>query len=277
MTDIDRIELYLLQTIVLAGPEGHNFRLATLYSDLVRTNAALGKIAMNLAHERILAALIDLLEKRCIRIRHYFPGGESIKRRGSETIELFYRGSFTCTREFPTAFTLLDALVGKSKLGIFISHNVPEAKLAIALKEFLQVALGADYPVFVSSDYETIQGGKPWFAEIVTAVSTATAVLVIATPDSMDQRWLNFEAGIGIGCGIPVMPLLSRGLTKERFKPPLNQLQARDLANKGDFDGMIKDFTEVFGCSWSEEAAADLFTRLQIVCRELDDSARKVG
>ena len=204
---------------------------------------------MNLAHERIVAALIDLLEKRCIRIRHYLPGGESIRRQGSETIELFYRGSFTCTREFPAAFTLLDALVGKNKRGIFISHNVMEATLAIALKGFLRAGLGTDYPVFVSSDYRTIQGGKPWFAEIVTAVSTATAVLVMVTPDSVDQRWLNFEAGIGIGCGIPVMPLLTRGFTKERFKPPLNQLQARDLANRDDFDGMIKDFTEVFGCS----------------------------
>ena len=180
-------------------------------------------------------------------------------------------------REFPPAFTLLDALGGKDKRGIFISHNVPEAKLAIALKEFLQAGLGAGYPVFVSSDYHTIQGGKPWFAEIVTAVSTATTVLVIVTADSVDQRWLNFEAGIGIGCGIPIMPLLMRGFTKERFMPPLNQLQARDLANRDDFDGMIKDFAEVFGCSCSGETVANLFTRLQSVCRELNDSEKRLG
>jgi hypothetical protein len=270
MTDTEQIELQLLEIIVPAGTEGRNFSLPTLYNDLVRTNAALGNMAMSLAHDRIIAALVDLLEKRCIRIRHYLPGGESIWRQGSETIELFYRGSFTSTREFPAAFTLMDVLVGKDKRGIFISHNVPEA-------EFLRAGLGAGYPVFVSSDYHTIQGGKPWFAEIGTAVSTATAVLVIVTPDSVDQRWLNFEAGIGIGCGIPVMPLLMRGFTKERFMPPLNQLQARDLANRDDFDGMIKDFTEVFGYSCSEETAANLFTRLQSVCRELNDSEKRLG
>jgi hypothetical protein len=94
--------------------------------------------------------------------------------------------------------------------------------------------------------------------------------LVLVTPDSVDQRWLNFEAGIGIGCGIPVMPLLLRGFTKNDFRPPLNQLQARNLANRADFDGMIKDFREMFSCSWSEERANSLFADLQKTCMDLD-------
>src|ERR1039457_3103384 len=269
MSDLEAVELQLLEIVIPAGSEGRNYGLPNLYNELARGNSHLSKIAMNLAYELIIAALIDLLEQDCVRIRHYI-GSESLRRQGSESIETFYRGTFTCTRLFPAAFKRRDALVGKSRRGIFISHNVPEAKLPIALKEFLRLALGPDYPVFVSSDFETIQGGKPWFAEIVKAVQTASAVLVLVTAESMNQRWLNFEAGIGVGSGIPVMPLLARGSTKSNFVAPLNQLQAREIANRDDFNGMIKDFQEVFGCCWSPESIDTLFADLQRISGELD-------
>jgi TIR domain len=274
MTDFDALELQLLEIIIPAGSEGRNFGMPDLYNEVVRGNSGVKKIAMNLAIEKIVAALVDLVAERCIRIRHYV-GKESWRREGSETTEQFHRGTFTCTREFPAAFKRQSALLGQSKRGIFISHNVPESKLPIAFKKFLRSALEGDYPVFVSSDFQTIQTGKPWFAEIVTAVQTSTAVLVIVTPESVDQRWLNFEAGIGIGCGIPVMPLLTRGFTKALFKPPLNQLQARDLANKADFAGMIADFKEVFSCNWTAEATNALFAEVQEICVELDTGAPK--
>jgi hypothetical protein len=270
---IHKIELQLLQIAIPAGSEGRNFGLNTLLPELARTNKELQKMAMNEADECIIGALLDLLERKCIRIRHYIDG-DSIARQGSAATVQFYRGTFTFTREFPAAFTRRDELTGKSKYGIFISHNVPEAELAIAIKDFLRSALGKDYPVFVSSDFTTIQTGKPWFTEIVTAVRTAIAVIVIVTPDSINQRWLNFEAGIGIGSGVPVMPLLARGLTKNDFKPPLNQLQARDLANKADFDGMIGDFKEIFGCTWREDAKEALFVDLQRICRALDGALK---
>jgi hypothetical protein len=274
MSDFDALELRLLEMIIPAGSEGRHFDLPQLYGELTRGNSHLGKMARNLANDEIIAALIDLLGQQCIRIRHYVDG-ESRRREGSETTELFYRGTFRCTREFPGAYTRRGALLGKSKRGIFISHNVPEARLPIAFKQFLRLSLGADYPVFVSSDFRSIPSGKPWFAEIVTAVQTSTAVLVIVTPESVDQRWLNFEAGIGIGCAIPVMPLLTRGFTKDIFKAPLNQLQARDLSNKDDFDGMIADFKEVFGCSWATDAADALFSEVQRICAELNTEAVK--
>jgi hypothetical protein len=114
MTDTEHIELQLLEIIVPARTEGRNLSLPTLYNDLVRTNAALGNMAMSLAHERIIAALVDLLEKGCIRIRHYLPGGESIRRQGSETIELFYRGPFTCTENFRRHSRCWTRWVGKT-------------------------------------------------------------------------------------------------------------------------------------------------------------------
>lgn len=77
-----------------------------------------------------------------------------------------------------------------------------------------------------------------------------------------------------MGSGIPVMPLLTRGFTKEDFKPPLNQLQARDLANKEDFAGMIAGFKEMFGCNWTAEAAEALFVKVQEICVELGAEAK---
>jgi hypothetical protein len=133
------------------------------------------------------------------------------------------------------------------------------------------LALGPDYPVFVSSDFRSIPGGKPWFAEIVNALQTASAELVLVSHASVDQRWLNFEAGIGVGAGIPVMPLLISGFTKAEFNPPLSQLQTRDLSNREDFNGMIADLTEIFGKKWGGDAAQTLFVNLEQICRELNN------
>jgi hypothetical protein len=82
------------------------------------------------------------------------------------------------------------------------------------MKTFLASTLGSAYPIFVSSDLRSIPSGKPWIGEIVRAIETAKAVLVLLTPESVNLRWINFEAGIGIGAGASVIPMLARGMTK---------------------------------------------------------------
>ena len=271
MSNLERLELQLLEAIIPAGSEGRSFTLTQLFEELAIANKSLLETPRPSTYDEIIAALIDLRQRECISIRHY-DGGEPRRREGGETPVLFYRGSFHCVRQLPESYQLRAMLQGADKNGVFISHNVPEGELASALKNFLRAGRGETYPVFVSSDYRSIQSGKQWFPAIVEAVHKAEAVLVVVTPDSFPQPWVNFEAGIGVGCGIPVVPMLTRGFGKSDLKAPLSQLQARDLANKKDFDGMVADFKEMFRCNWTREAADSLFAKILTICAELDSA-----
>jgi hypothetical protein len=269
MGNLDAIELQILEMLIPVGNAGRNFGLPNLHQDLAANNRRLAKLSLNEADEQIISALVDLVERNCIYIRHYIDNVPR-RREGSETPELFYRGTFTCIRAIPNALKRKEDLIGRDKYGVFISHSVSEARLATAMKTFLFSALGSDYPVFVSSDLVSIQSGKPWFSEIVKAVETSKAVLVLITPQSVDQRWINFEAGIGVGAGAAVIPMLACGMTKGSLGLPLNQLQARDLSDSKDISGMIKDFEEIIGGHWSNEAEKDLFIELRRLSGELD-------
>ena len=48
----------------------------------------------------------------------------------------------------------------QQKGGVFISHITEERATALLLKDLLQRTFKKDLPIFVSSDYESIAGGK---------------------------------------------------------------------------------------------------------------------
>ena len=235
MSTLETLELQILNAVIPAGEQGRSFDLPQLKSELGLRDKSFRETPSPAAEEEMIAALVDLCQMNCIMIRHHVDGGTR-RREGSETLVLFYRGSFTCTRQLPEALKSRDKLRKAQKHGVFISHNVPESGLAVALKEFLRAGRGQDYPVFVSSDLQSIQTGREWFTTVVETLRKAEVVLVVVTPQSFRQPWLNFEAGIGVGSDVSVMPLLTRGFGKSDFRPPLSQLQARDLANRQDFD-----------------------------------------
>jgi len=97
------------------------------------------------------------------------------------------------------------------KQGVFISHISEEQEAAHLLKFYLRRSLGEDLPVFVSSDYDSIAGGDIWFQTIIKGLNTAAVVIVLLSPASNDRRWINFEAGVGVGAGATVIPVVVHG------------------------------------------------------------------
>ena len=77
-------------------------------------------------------------------------------------------------------------------------------------KDHLQRVFSRDLPIFVSSDYESITGGDVWFAKIVEGVRSSSVIIVLSSPDSLGGRWINFEAGVGVGADSTVIPVVVR-------------------------------------------------------------------
>ncbi len=97
------------------------------------------------------------------------------------------------------------------KCDIFISHITEEKALAVRLQQLLSQAFGEDTKIFVSSDYRSIGGGQFWFTEITDSLKSAEVVLVILSQESVNRRWINFEAGVGFGTGSLVLRQSSFG------------------------------------------------------------------
>lgn len=66
-------------------------------------------------------------------------------------------------------------------------------------------------------------------------------VIALLSPVSVDRRWINFEAGIGMGQGSRVIPVVIRGLAKSEIGQPLGQLQAREISKEADLKALLED------------------------------------
>ena len=116
---------------------------------------------------------------------------------------------------------------------VFISHITSEAPLASVLKKWIEVTFHQRVKVFVSSEDDSIPPGQEWFREIGDSLSSTKVLLAICSNDSVDKRWINFEAGAGWIRGIPVIPICHSGMTVGGLPQPLSNLQALDVEKDG--------------------------------------------
>ena len=121
--------------------------------------------------------------------------------------------------------------------------------IALRLQKLLQGALSPAVPVFVSSDYKSIESGDKSYDAILDGLKRSQVVIVLISRDSVDRRWINFEAGFGMGQEGRVIPVTSRGFSKGDIGWPLGQLQARDLHDPEDVLALLEHIGSVCGVS----------------------------
>ncbi len=85
---------------------------------------------------------------------------------------------------------------------VFVSHDTRDADLAEEFANLLTDASGGALQSFRSSDRKGTSGiefGAEWYASIMSNLSSATDVVALLTPHSLDRPWILYETGVAKG------------------------------------------------------------------------------
>ncbi|MCR9245950.1 MAG: toll/interleukin-1 receptor domain-containing protein [bacterium] len=130
---------------------------------------------------------------------------------------------------------------------IFFSHSTRDRQPLEQLKRAFVAKTAGTIDVFLSSDGESIPLGSNWVATLQTRLETAALMLVFVTPDSIDSRWIHFEAGFSYAKGIAVVPVGFLGVDMRDLGPPLTLLQGFNVTGADSLNNLIALANRTFG------------------------------
>lgn len=127
----------------------------------------------------------------------------------------------------------------------FISHYSGDNKIAKLLSDTLCRITLEMLSSWYSSDNSGDNGlmaGDIWFDQILSKISESKAVVVLLTPNSINQPWIYFESGIGQAlANCKVIPVCI-GIKKENILPPFGLYQCYPL---NDYRSVIEFFSKL--------------------------------
>lgn len=114
------------------------------------------------------------------------------------------------------------------KRRVFICHSSEDKAQAVSINRAINNSL-KDTESFCSSDVESIPYGD-WFDRIILELKSADALVIIASANSVNKNWVNFEFGAFFALhGKTTIHVLS--LDNTTLPDPLGRLQAKDAFN----------------------------------------------
>jgi hypothetical protein len=248
MLKVDRIELALLNLIVdWHDPVGPTLPLTQLESTVSRT---IGPVS----DREVVDALLVLYDEAYIRIGRYI-GTNFIQYDPEEGSGYFYGEAFRCTPR-PKARRRQQELSSGDRRGVFISHISEEKPIALRIQKLLQDVLPSNVPVFVSSDYQSIQSGDQWYTAVLDGLKHSQVIIVLLSDQSVDRRWINFEAGFGLGQESRIIPTVCRAFIKDDIGLPLSQLHARDLHEEQELKALLNTIADILHVPFNDQPIA---------------------
>lgn len=202
-------------------------------------------------------ALLDLLHRQLIELHDC----NSVRYQSDHFDEFFSGPNFRCQAQF-SARRRQQELAGSNRRGIFISHISEESAVATRLKTLFESALSNELPIFVSSDFESIESGDPWYERILEGIGKTQVLITLLSAASIDRRWINFESGVGVGQGSRVIPVVWRRLSKGDIGMPLGRHHARDLSDEGDLKALLTSLGTICHVPVNEASIGDFLRDL---------------
>lgn len=132
---------------------------------------------------------------------------------------------------------------------IFLSHESIAIKEAIRFKELI-IESGFTGEIFLTSDWESLEAGKPWLGTLLDSLANADGLLTIITnEEAFSNLWINFEVGVAYGAKKLPKIFVFGGIDIGFAKYPIRGIQ---LISTGDTNRWIKELKSI-GCIKVEE------------------------
>lgn len=121
-------------------------------------------------------------------------------------------------------------------MNCFLSFHHIDKAFAKYFSTWLEATFN-NLDVFSTSHPKSIEPGQQWFEQILNAARTVDRIFLLIGRDSIDYRWLLFEAGVtAFHIDHKVVPIIFGGVTVENVNMPLSAYQILRLDDKEQFN-----------------------------------------
>ncbi|MGV8907278.1 MAG: toll/interleukin-1 receptor domain-containing protein [Acetobacterium sp.] len=121
---------------------------------------------------------------------------------------------------------------------IFFSHSSKDRDAILEIKNKLDKITSGVLNVFMSSDGQSIPLGHNWLHKIEEGLATASIMFVFVTPNSIDSKWIHFEAGFAYSKNIEVIPV-GIGIDIVMLEAPLSILQGFNITSGESLNNLV--------------------------------------
>lgn len=129
---------------------------------------------------------------------------------------------------------------------IFLSHAAVDEEIAKYLKQVIEGSFPETH-VFVSTDPEDLPPGDLWFETILSELSSAHVLMVLATERGISRRWVWFETGAGWARGVKIIPCCAGKVRKGQLPPSFSKWQALNIDEEVDFRILLDILAKEYG------------------------------
>lgn len=129
---------------------------------------------------------------------------------------------------------------------VFVSHAAVDEEIAMCLKSAMEEALPG-IRIFVSSDPEDLKPGDPWVEVILSNLSQAELIIVLATQRGLSRKWVWYESGACWSRGVRVVPCCVGTLRKGELPAPFSSFQALNIDEEDGYRRLITTAADEFG------------------------------
>lgn len=157
---------------------------------------------------------------------------------------------------------------------IFLSHSSADKNYLEKLKLYLNEKTGGTLQIFLSSDGQSIPFGKNWVHSIEEALDDSKLMFVIISPNSINSKWIYFEAGFAYSKKMKVIPIGINGIDLNQLLPPLNLLQGFNINSEGGLNNLISIVNQEFSSTHKESFTNEEY---RVLCSYSDIDVFKVS
>ena len=131
---------------------------------------------------------------------------------------------------------------------IFVSHAAADAEIAAKFKSDVEKSFLGLCELFVSSNLDSLQGGKEWMQVIKENLAKAKIFIGLLSPIALSRPWIYAEFGAGWIRDIPTISVCHSGLEKGQLPVPLSHFQALNLTDELHLEHLYSQISNAIGC-----------------------------